>query len=139
MRSPDEVRRDLVCQWLAKAEQDFVGAEHLLRTKPSLRDMIAFHAQQAAEKALKAFLVQHEVEFPKTHDIRRLLNLAATVDPSLADSLAATAKLGRYGVAVRYPQDLVEISLADAEQAVALACQAFQAIQGLLLDEPNAP
>jgi hypothetical protein len=66
MRLPDEVRRDLVRQWIGKAEQDLTAAEILLMSATRLPSVIAFHAQQAVEKYLKAILVRHQVYFPKT-------------------------------------------------------------------------
>jgi hypothetical protein len=38
-------------------------------------EAVAVHSQQAVQKALKALLVWYQVEFPKTHDIKRLLDL----------------------------------------------------------------
>jgi HEPN domain-containing protein len=37
--------------------------------------IIGFHAQQACEKCLKAVLASVGVEFPRTHDLLRLLEL----------------------------------------------------------------
>jgi len=65
------VRREFVQQWLDKAEAGFGVAEQLVA---------AFRCQQAAEKFLKAFLVEHEIEFPKTHNIADLLGLVAMVN-----------------------------------------------------------
>ena len=83
MRPPDEVARELAREWLAKADVDLSAARVLLDTGAHA-DAVAFHAQQAAEKALKAFLVWNQVEFPKTHDIKRLLVLCRSVDAELA-------------------------------------------------------
>ena len=71
MRTCEEVMCELVQQWTAKAETDFGLAEHLVSEGKYL-DAIGFHAQQAAEKFLKAFLVEHQIEFPKTHNIGEL-------------------------------------------------------------------
>ena len=38
-------------------------------------EIFGFHAQQAIEKALKAWLSARGVEFPLTHELTRLLNL----------------------------------------------------------------
>jgi HEPN domain-containing protein len=68
MKLPDEVQRDLVRQWIGKAEQDLATAGILQKNATRLPSVIAFHAQQAVEKYLKAILVRHQVYFPKTHD-----------------------------------------------------------------------
>ena len=58
MKLADEVRRDLVLQWIGKAEQDLAAAGILLTNATRLPSVIAFHAQQAVEKYLKAILVR---------------------------------------------------------------------------------
>lgn len=75
MRRPEEVKREFVHQWLLKANADLMAARHLLTGGALLSFGAAFHAQQAVEKLLKAVLVWHQVEFPKTHDIGRILDL----------------------------------------------------------------
>lgn len=67
---PEKTR--LTRQWLAKAERDLLAAERALNGSPPLRDVAAFHWQQAAEKALKAFLTWHHRPFRKTHVKSRL-------------------------------------------------------------------
>ncbi len=74
MRRPEEVRHDLVQQWLSRAEEDLDVATRLIAESTPYLSTVAFHAQQAAEKFLKAFLVRHGVEFPKTHDLEELLD-----------------------------------------------------------------
>lgn len=120
MRPPDEVKRDLVRQWLAKAEEDYSLAAHLVSERSSWLTATGFHCQQAAEKFIKAFLVVHQVEFPKTHDIEELLDLAARVDAILADSLRGASVLTQHAVATRYPQTPV-LTAEDAKKALALA------------------
>jgi len=109
MRPPDQVLRELVAQWVHKAEQDYLAAEYLLREAEPLREPIAFHCQQAAEKYIKAFLVYRGTEFPKTHDIKKLLDLLAGVDAELAGDLAEEKELTPYGVEIRYPSDFPEV------------------------------
>jgi HEPN domain-containing protein len=59
---------DLVKLWIKKAENDLITAEHSLDIKPDPpTDTICFHAQQCIEKCLKAYLVEQEIEFEKTH------------------------------------------------------------------------
>ena len=54
MKPPEEVRRDLVRQWLDRAGEDLGVTEHLLGSGVPYLASVAFHAQQAAEKLLKA-------------------------------------------------------------------------------------
>lgn len=120
MKPPERVVRELAHEWLAKADVDLSAGRALIFTR-SLSEAAAFHAQQAVEKSLKAFLVWNQVEFPKTHDIRRLLELCASVDPTLADSLAASAELTPYGVEYRYPGECPPVSEEAAERSLATA------------------
>jgi hypothetical protein len=55
--------------WLAKAALDLRAGEFDLTAVPPLAGDVAFHAQQLAEKALKAFLVWYDVAFRKTHNL----------------------------------------------------------------------
>ncbi len=73
MKQPDEARRDLVAQWLRKADDDLAAAEDLLAQARPYRWIICYHAQQAAEKYLKGFLVHRDVDPPKIHDLSALL------------------------------------------------------------------
>ena len=123
MRPPDQVVRDFVRQWLDKAGKDLEAAEVLLAGEMKDYESAAFHAQQAAEKFLKALLVRHQVVFPKSHEIRLLRGLVARVDRALADEVSAADALTPYGVEFRYPGDMEPVSRERAEGAVRLAEQ----------------
>ena len=137
MRPPDEVAREFAREWLAKADVDLSAARVLLDTGAHA-DAVAFHAQQAAEKALKAFLVWNQVEFPKTHDIKRLLVLCRSVDAELAHALADAAALTPFGVEYRYPGDYPAVSPAVAEASLRSADGVVAAVaQRLGASEPR--
>ena len=131
MRVREEVISEIVQQWLAKAEADFGLASDLLSEDRYL-SAVGFHSQQAAEKFLKAFLVEHQVEFPKTHKIADLLDLIAPVHSVLAASLRDADVLSPYGAEIRYPGDIPELNLETASRAVQLAAQVRQAIYAAL-------
>ena len=57
----------LVREWTQKARQDLDSAKFLSDMKPLPKDIIGFHCQQAVEKCLKAFLVLHDIEPPRSH------------------------------------------------------------------------
>ena len=123
MRTPEEVKKDFVKQWLDKAQDDLRMAEVILAEDFEDYHGAGFHAQQAAEKFVKAFLVFHQIEFPKSHDILVLCKLVAQVDRKLADSLAPADSLTQYGVEFRYPGELPSVSREQAEQALHLSEQ----------------
>ena len=63
---------------LRKAQQDELVLERLLGHEDIDDDTLGFHAQQAAEKMLKAALASQGIDYPKTHNLRVLMELLAT-------------------------------------------------------------
>jgi len=78
---PDDARLQDARAWLAKAELDLKAAAHEM-TAPAeaLWGDVMFHAQQAAEKSMKAFLAWHDVPFRKTHNLEELGQQCMLVD-----------------------------------------------------------
>jgi HEPN domain-containing protein len=95
---------ELTTEWLEKAEGDYATAERELRARrrPNY-DAVCFHAQQTIEKYLKAFLQEHGVNFPKTHSLIELLEIALPFDESLELQRELLVQLERYAVRYRYP------------------------------------
>jgi len=121
MKPPEVIKTEFTREWIRKAESDFKTAGHLLQGGPDFAEGAAFHSQQAAEKYLKAFLVWHQIEFHKTHDIEALLRLAEKVDDKLPEILREAVILTPYGVDYRYPGEYPEVTIADAKKALRLA------------------
>jgi HEPN domain-containing protein len=77
---------------------------------------VAFHAQQCAEKYLKALLVARNVDVPKTHDLAVLVSRLVKNGQSTSDITPAIIdQLNPFAVGVRYPDDLGDVERADAE------------------------
>ena len=121
MVPPEEVKKELVGQWLGKAKEDLRMAEAGMSLSPAALDSACFHAQQAAEKYLKALLTWHQVEFPKTHDIEELLELVEVPCPGTTLALVDADRLTLYGVDIRYPAKTPEPDLREARVALELA------------------
>lgn len=121
MRPPEQVIRDFVRQWLDKAEEDLKAGEVLLDSDLEDFDSVGFHAQQAAEKFIKAVLVRHQIPFPKSHNIALLRELAAQVDKTLAEKLSPADSLTPYGVEFRYPGESEPVSREQGAGAVQIA------------------
>ena len=128
MKPPEAALRELVLQWLEKAAADFDAAEQLCAQSGRFREIIAFHCQQAAERYLKALLVRHQIEFPKTHDIAKLLDRLAAVDPSIAESLRDADVLTPFGVEVRYPSEAPEVLAGGETEAIDVARRVKDAV-----------
>lgn len=120
--------------WAELAEQDYRVAERLLSDADLLFfRSVGFHSQQSAEKYLKALLVFKNVAFPKTHDITLLLQLVAD-NGGLPTGLEIDtgSPLNRYGVGVRYPDDMEPVDLDEARQAFNTAAAIRDIIKPLL-------
>jgi HEPN domain-containing protein len=97
---------DITKGWILKAENDIFALKIIMESGKAL-DMACFHAQQAAEKYLKAFLCFNGIDFPKTHNIEELLNLCTDIDKLFSDLIKETAFLTEYAVALRYDFDFL--------------------------------
>ena len=115
----EEVQPGSPQDWLRHARSDLELARTEGHDQILLEDL-CFHAQQAAEKALKAVLVAHSVVFPRTHNLRTLIDLLpAEVAVSVQVQEAIT--LTDYAVSARYPGDLEPIDQHEYSEAVQLA------------------
>jgi HEPN domain-containing protein len=92
-------------QWFYVASTDLMAARRLSADDmyPKLLDIACFHCQQAAEKALKGFLMSKDHDPPRIHDLQTLSELCIDLDPSFASILKTAVPLNRYITASRYP------------------------------------
>jgi HEPN domain-containing protein len=93
--------RDVALAWLRKADSDLANAELCLAAEKAL-DTACFHCQQAAEKSLKAYLIAKNVQFPLTHDLKRLLDHCSRIDPTFGPLTESTLELNPFAVVTRY-------------------------------------
>jgi len=124
--------------WLRKANRDLAAAEHDLRADPPLLDDVAFHAQQTAEKAMKAFLTWHGQPFRKTHNLIELGEQVAHLDASLEPLLRRAAPLSEYAWKFRYPGDVEQPTAEEARSAIGTARAVFDAVAALLPDASDS-
>jgi HEPN domain-containing protein len=132
MKPPETVLRELVKQWFEKANADLEAAEQLSTQNGRFRVIVAFHCQQAVEKYLKALLVFRQVDFPKTHDIAKLLERIASVDATTAETLKEADSLTPFGVEARYPGDAPELLASGEIEAIAMARMVRDTVVALL-------
>jgi HEPN domain-containing protein len=114
--------------WLEEAAEDLSAADLDLGASPPLRGDAAFHAQQAVEKTLKAFLTWHGREYRKTHNLIELGQQAAELDHDLEPLLRQAAPLTEYAWKFRYPGDPERPSQQEAEGALAQARRVYDAV-----------
>jgi len=113
--------REAVKQWLAKADSDWATVEILMASDHCPTETVCFHCQQYVEKLLKAFLTLKGIEAPKTHDLRRLIQLASPSEPKLADLADASDALTVHGVQSRYPGDFWQVETAEMKRLYELS------------------
>ena len=104
----DPIRMADTKAWLAKADMDLRAAAHELTAVPPFTADAVFHAQQAAEKAMKGFLAWHDVPFRKTHGLAEIGHQCADIDPSVESLLMRAAGLTQYAWKFRYPGESEE-------------------------------
>lgn len=121
---------ELALRWLEKADHDLITARQTLALQDGPTDTPCFHAQQAAEKALKAVLTCHQVVFPKIHDLMRLLDMSVLLFPALDAYRESLSELSDYAIDVRYPGDWFEPSRNDAKTALSVAERIVSMVRG---------
>ena len=89
--------------WMVKAWRDLEMARRAAEGEPPFYDAAVYHCQQSAEKAVKAFLVNHGKPYEKTHDIELLVDLAVEVDVGFSKLADAADALTPYATRFRYP------------------------------------
>jgi HEPN domain-containing protein len=126
--------------WLAKADNDLLNIRNNLDAAEIPWDTVCFHAQQAAEKLLKGFLVWKEQDLVRTHDLVALLARSVVIDPSLADLEADCRELTYYAVSSRYPDALYEADENDGRRMIAAVERIRAAILARLpAEKPQDP
>lgn len=117
----------LTSEWIQKAEGDLATARRELRARTAPNyDAACFHAQQCAEKYLKALLQEAVTPFGKTHNLSLLLDLLKDQYPALELIRPTLAMLNAYAVEYRYPGESADKTV--ARQAVKMAEEVKQLV-----------
>lgn len=72
--------KKLAGEWFSKATDDELSAKDILTNKEGAASTVCFLSQQMAEKYLKGYLIFQGKEFPKIHDLAKLLKLCQKID-----------------------------------------------------------
>jgi len=113
---------DIVEQWFEKAAEDLQSAEVLLGA--GIISNSCYHAQQAGEKALKAYLSLCVDEVPKTHNLGELCKLCIDFDEDFTAILRISSSLTAFATHTRYP-GAAAYTEEDAEEALQGAGRIF--------------
>jgi len=117
---PKDRRAASVEKWIHHARSD-LNMGKLAQGCEVLPEHVCFHAQQAAEKAIKAVLLHYGIDFPMTHDIQELVDMLGREGRPIASGLEDVGALTPFAVEARYPGYWGEITTSDVVDAVALA------------------
>lgn len=115
--------------WLVYAHSDLTLAA---ATVPGVMlENLCFHAQQAAEKSLKAVLIDRQIAFPRTHSIKLLIELLPADITRTPVLLNATA-LTEYATVFRYPGEVEPITEEEYQHLLDMAADVVQWAEELL-------
>jgi len=124
-------RQEYIRNWIYRAREDIAVMENLANSGiENYTSSICFHAQQAVEKYLKAFLIYHNIDFPRTHDVDYLLNECQKID---RENFNFNLKnLTEFSVSVRYPDDFYIPAPTETNEYIELAKDIKDTIEALL-------
>lgn len=97
------------------ARRDLKTAEAMASHSEFPDEVFGFHAQQASEKALKAWLTVLDVDYPRIHDLDELLSLVKDTVSSLDDRFLSLADLTPFAVQFRY--DVLDTGMGGIDRA----------------------
>ena len=121
-------------RWLAQAR-------HVLEVAQTLLDQACyaescFHAEQAAQLALKAFLYGHGERVVPIHSVKALVERCATDDATFHDLVDAGKVLDHYYIPTRYPDALPfpdvpyeSYTEPEAREAVTLTTRIYEMVK----------
>ena len=113
----------LTIEWIEKASADQATAGREMRAQKNPNyDAVCFHAQQCAEKPLKAALTESGLPFSRTHDLNYLLDLVLSAQPLWEAFRPSFQELVSYAVEYRYPG---ETATKEMPRAALKACTSF--------------
>ena len=113
-------------EWLNRARSNLARAKADLRLPEVYPEDLCFDAQQAAEKAIKAVLLNLRVPFPYIHDLTELLDLVQNAGKRIPKPVREAGRLTRFAVVTRYPGIAEPVTREDYRRAVRTAERVFR-------------
>lgn len=117
-------------RWIQQAEADLAAAQDSLKTQHF--EWACFQAQQAAEKALKAFLYARGRTSVISHSLVDLVRAAQTLDPSLGPLMPDAKHLDGFYISTRYPNGLMSVDPPARYYDAQDATRCLQSAQSIL-------
>ncbi len=127
---------EYIKNWLFRANEDIAVIDNLINAGvENYTSTICFHAQQASEKFLKAFLVHYDVDFPRTHDLDFLLLECQKINKEAFHDINLKS-LSEFGVSVRYPDDFYIPTVSETLEYHQVAKEIKGIVVGLIKPQP---
>jgi len=124
-------KSEYIKNWLFRANEDIAVIESLSGLDLEYyTSTICFHAQQAVEKYLKAFLIYHDVDFPKTHDVDFLVMECQKIDKYNFE--IDLKSLTDFGVSIRYPDDFYIPGITETKEYMIIAKEIKSLVENLI-------
>ena len=122
---------------LAKAAQDEYAMDVLLADPLVPDEVIGFHAQQAAEKLLKAAIAAMGAEYPRSHRLAELIDLARACGANVPDALDEVRMLTPFAVELRYGlMPSADEEPLDRPHVRAMLAELRAWVEGLMPEQP---
>jgi HEPN domain-containing protein len=120
--APTPEQREYAELLLERAASDLGACRVLMAEEDMLDDVVGFHAQQAVEKALKVALVLADIDFPRSHDLRELTDIAVEAGISVPGSIQEARWLTPWAAQLRYEM----LEPLDRDAAFSIAADAVE-------------
>ena len=119
-------------EWLKRAKGNLARAKQP-KPKEAFWDDLCFDAQQATEKSIKAVLVHRQIDFPRTHNIRALLELLDPTGSQISKEIWQAVDLTNYAVETRYPGPAEPVTRSEYRKALAVARKVVKWAENIVL------
>jgi len=113
--------RNIVKEWIEKADHDLGSAKLIYLHLPEYFDTIGFHCQQATEKYLKSMLKHFEIEYQRTHNLVYLLDLLSLKIDIQDEIYDKAILLNGFSVQIRYPDTTIYLTKDELETAIRIS------------------
>lgn len=125
-------------EWLRIAREDLRLAQFGIESDPPILGISLYHAQQAAEKALKAFLVSRGEPYPLTHNVTELARPVIALDESLRTVIEPGLALTGFATLFRYPGAPEEPSVEESRDWLDIAQRICRAVEDRIASAPES-
>lgn len=119
-------------EWLDHAMSDLALARLGMESADVLSEQVCFHAQQAAEKALKAVLLHQQIPFPLIHDLDELIEIACQGGCRLPEWANDLGNLTPYAIETRYPGAWEAFEDTDVTDALDVARRVIEWVRDIV-------